>query len=195
MADSDARLAAFFDEPPIWRAELQALRALLLACGLQETYKWRGPCYTHDGGNVALLWGFKEAATLGFFKGVLLEDPAGILLAPGENSRAVRMVKCADLAQITAMAETLRSYIRAAITLETSGAKISYPKDDLPYPEELIVALEQDPDLAQAFDALTPGRKRGYLLHFNQPKASATKTTRIEKHRPRILQGKGMNDR
>jgi len=195
MAEADARLGAFFDAAPIWRAELQALRAILLACGLQETYKWRGPCYCHHGGNVALLWGFKEAATLGFFKGVLLEDPAGLLRAPGENSRAVRMATFTDLGQITAASATLTGYIQAAIALEASGAKIFYPKDDLPYPEELIAALDENPELAMAFDALTPGRRRGYLLHFNQPKASATKTARIDKHSARILAGKGMNDR
>lgn len=191
----DARLAAFFDAAPIWRAELGALRAILLDCGLHETYKWRGPCYCHDGGNVALLWGFKDAATLGFFKGALLDDTAAMLQRPGENSRAVRMVKFTDLAQISAAAETLRAYIRAAIGLETSGARITFAKDDLPYPDELCAALAEDPDLAEAFDALTPGRRRGYLLHFQQAKASATKTARIHKHSARILQGKGLNDR
>lgn len=195
MSSPDPRTEAFFEDAPIWRAELLALRALLLDCGLAEIYKWRGPCYCCDGGNVAILWGFKDACTLGFFKGVLLPDPAGILIPPGENSRAVRMVKFTDLAQITAATQTLIAYTKAAIALEQSGAKISFAKDDLPYPEELIAALNENPDLALAFDALTPGRRRGYLLHFNQAKAPATKTARIQKHSARILAGKGMNDR
>ena len=195
MNTPDPNTEAFFEDAPIWRAELKALRDILLGCGLTEIYKWRGPCYCFDGSNVAILWGFKDACTLGFFKGVLLPDPAGILIPPGENSRAVRMVKFTNLAQITVATPTLIAYTQAAIALEQSGAKISFAKDDLPYPEELIAALDENPDLALAFDALTPGRRRGYLLHFNQAKASATKTARIQKHSARILAGKGMNDR
>lgn len=195
MSTSDPKVEAFFGEAPVWQAELRALRAILLGCGLEEIFKWRGPCYCCDGGNVATLWGFKDACVLGFFKGVLLADPEAILVPPGENSRSVRMVKFTDLAQITAATATLTAYIEAAIDLEKSGAKVTFAKDDLPYPEELIAALENNPDLALAFDALTPGRRRGYLLHFNQPKASATKTARIEKHAARILDGKGMHDR
>ena len=195
MTNPDAKTEAFFSDAPVWQAELRALRAILLSCGLAEIFKWRSPCYCFKGGNVATLWGFKDACVLGFFKGVLLPDPEGMLMPPGENSRAVRMAKFTDLAQITAACATLTSYIEAAIALEKSGAKVTFSKDDLPYPEELVAALEDNPDLALAFDALTPGRKRGYLLHFNQPKASATKTARIEKHAVRILDGKGMNDR
>lgn len=195
MPHLDPKIEAFFTEAPIWQAELVALRAVLLRCGLDEIYKWRGPVYCHAGGNVAILWGFKDGCTLGFFKGALLPDPEAILSAPGENSRAVRMVKFSDLAQISAATPTLIAYTKAAIALEQSGAKITFAKDDLPYPEELIAALDENPDLALAFDALTPGRRRGYLLHFNQPKAAATKTARIAKHTAHILQGKGMNDR
>ena len=195
MHSPDPRTEAFFEDAPIWRAELKGLRGLLLGCGLQEIYKWRGPVYCFDGGNVAILWGFKDACTLGFFKGVLLPDPESILIPPGENSRAVRMVKFTDLAQITAATPTLIAYTQAAIALEQSGAKVSFAKDDLPYPEELATALDENPDLALAFDALTPGRRRGYLLHFNQAKAAATRTARIAKHSARILAGKGMNDR
>ena len=195
MHSPDPRTEAFFADAAVWQAELKALRALLIGCGLTEIYKWRGPVYCFDGGNVAILWGFKDACTLGFFKGVLLPDPAGILMPPGENSRAVRMVKFTDLAQITAATPTLIAYTQAAIALEQSGAKVTFAKDDLPYPEELIAALDENPDLALAFDALTPGRRRGYLLHFNQAKAAVTRTARIAKHSARILLGKGMNDR
>ncbi|WP_054004834.1 YdeI/OmpD-associated family protein [Cypionkella psychrotolerans] len=195
MTHPDPKTEAFFEDAPIWQAELRALRAILLNCDLTEIFKWRGPCYCFEGGNVATLWGFKDACVLGYFKGVLLPDPAGILMPPGENSRAVRMVKFTALAQITAATATLTAYTEAAIALEKSGAKVTFAKDDLPYPEELITALDDNPDLALAFDALTPGRRRGYLLHFNQPKTSATKMARITKHTPRILEGKGMNDR
>ncbi len=195
MSTSDPKIEAFFSAAPIWQAELRALRAILLGCGLEEIFKWRGPCYCFEGGNVATLWSFKDACVLGFFKGVLLADPEAILIPPGENSRAVRMAKFTDMAQIAAATATLTAYTAAAIALEKSGAKVTFAKDDLPYPEELIAALDENPDMALAFDALTPGRRRGYLLHFNQAKASATKTARIEKHSARILDGKGMNDR
>lgn len=195
MTHPDPKVEAFFSDAPIWQAELSALRTLLLGCGLTEIYKWRGPVYCFEGGNVAILWGFKDACTLGFFKGVLLPDPESILMLPGENSRAVRMVKFTDLAQITAATPTLIAYTQTAIALEKSGAKVTFAKDDLPYPDELILALDENPELALAFDALTPGRRRGYLLHFNQAKAAATKSARISKHTARILQGKGMNDR
>ncbi len=195
MTSPDPKIEAFFDKAPVWQAELSALRAILLGCGLEEIFKWRGPCYCFEGGNVATLWGFKDACVLGFFKSVLLADPEAILVPPGENSRAVRMVKFTTLDQITTATATLTAYTEAAIALEKSGAKVTFAKDDLPYPEELIAALDENPDLALAFDALTPGRRRGYLLHFNQPKASATKSARIEKHSARILDGKGMHDR
>lgn len=194
MSNPDPKIEAFFSQAPVWQTELRALRAILLSCGLEEIFKWRGPCYCFEGGNVATLWGFKDACVLGFFKGVLLADPEALLIPPGENSRSVRMVKFTDLAQITAASATLIAYTHAAIALEKSGAKVTFAKDDLPYPEELTTALDENLELALAFDALTPGRRRGYLLHFNQAKASATRTARIDKHSARILAGKGMND-
>lgn len=195
MPASDPRLDAFFAANQPWQAELSTLRALLLAAGLAEAFKWRGPCYTHLGGNVATLWGFKEACVIGFFKGALLADPEGILVPPGPNSRAVRMAKFTSLAAITAATPALQTTIQAAIAVEAAGLKIVFSKDDLAYPDELVTALDEDPDLALAFDALTPGRRRGYLLHFAQAKHSATRTARIAKYRPAILDGKGMNDR
>ncbi|MDI6838592.1 MAG: YdeI/OmpD-associated family protein [Rhizobiaceae bacterium] len=195
MHDDTARIDAFFSEAKTWPEELRALRAILLDCGLTEEFKWRGPCYTYDGGNVAVIWGFKENAALGFFKGVLLKDPEGLLVAPGDNSRAVRMFRFTGLSQIEAMETTIRSYVREAIELEKAGAKVDLPKDDIVYPEELLAALEEDPELHEAFEALTPGRKRGYALHFAQPKQSSTRVSRIEKSRDRILAGKGLQER
>lgn len=195
MHDAGAKIEAFFSEAKTWPAELQALRAILLDCGLTEEFKWRGPCYTYDGGNVAVIWGFKENAALGFFKGVLLEDPEGLLVAPGDNSRAVRMFRFTGLDQIEALETTIRDYVREAIELEKAGAKVDLPKDDIVYPEELVAALEEDPELQEAFEALTPGRRRGYALHFAQPKQSATRVSRIEKSRERILAGKGLQER
>nr|WP_246717437.1 YdeI/OmpD-associated family protein [Oricola nitratireducens] len=174
---------------------MAALRTILLACPLTEDFKWRSPVYTAHGGNVATVWGLKDNAALSFFKGVLLRDPEGILLAPGENSRSVRMVKFTGLAEIAAMEAVLKDYIREAVENEKAGRKVDFPKDDLDYPEELVDRLDGDPDFRTAFEALTPGRQRGWVLHFSGAKQSATRASRIEKAAPRILAGRGMHDR
>lgn len=193
--DDASKIDAFFAQQDRWQAELAALRDILLDCGLTEEFKWSSPCYTVEGGNVALLWGFKDSATLGFFKGVLLKDPTGLLLAPGENSRSSRVLRFTSLEEIVAQDNVIRSYLREAVELEKSGARVELAKDDLAYPEELVSALAEDPDLQAAFDTLTAGRRRGYVLHFSQPKQSATRQSRIAKSRDRILAGKGMHDR
>jgi Uncharacterized protein conserved in bacteria len=195
MADDRRKLDAFFDDEGRWQAELRALRAILLDCGLTEEFKWSSPVYTVDGGNVAILWGFKDNATLGFFKGVLLKDPEGVLVAPGENSRSSRIFKFSGLDHIKSMEATIISYVHEAVELEKAGAKVDFPKDDINYPEELVAKLKEDPDLQAAFEALTPGRKRGYALYFTQPKQSATRVGRIEKMREKILAGKGLQER
>ena len=195
MQHGSDKIDAFFSEAGPWQAELGELRRILLNCGLSEEFKWSSPCYTVDGGNVALLWGFKDSATLGFFKGVLLKDPAGLLVAPGENSRSSRVMRFTTLDQIIEAEPAIRDYVREAIALEKAGARVDLPKDDLAYPEELVAALEEDPELQSAFDSLTPGRRRGYVLHFSQPKQPATRQSRIAKNRDRILAGKGIHDR
>ncbi|WJS86594.1 YdeI/OmpD-associated family protein [Paracoccus sp. TOH] len=186
---------ALFDELTDWRQELEALRAILLASPLTEEFKWRSPVYTWDGHNVAIIWGFKDRATLGFFKGVLLKDPEGVLEPPGENSRSSRTIDFTDPARVRKLAPVLRAYIDEAIEIEKAGLKVDFPKDDLDYPEELVQRLDGDSGFKAAFEALTPGRRRGWVLHFSQAKQSATRAARIEKAAPRILAGKGMQDR
>ena len=195
MDEPDPRIEAFFARSRKWRDELLALRKLLLDCGLAEEFKWRSPVYTEDGGNVAIVWGFKDYCGLGFFKGVLLKDPEGILVAQGENSRTARIVKFTSVAEIAEREAVLRDYIREAVEIGKAGLKVELPKDDLEYPAELVDRLNGDPDFRAAFEALTPGRQRGYVLHFSQPKQSATRVSRIDKAAPRILAGKGMHDR
>lgn len=185
----------FFARPQPWQAELAHLRGILLSCGLAEVWKWSSPVYTLDGGNVAIVWGFKDRATLGFFKGVLLPDPEGILVPPGDNSRSSRVVNFTSLAQITAIEPVLRRYIAAAMEVERAGQKVDLPKDDLAPPTELLEALDADPDLAAAFHALTPGRRRSWILHISQAKQAETRRTRIEKARPDIMAGKGLQGR
>ncbi|RST87597.1 hypothetical protein EJC49_04805 [Aquibium carbonis] len=142
-----------------------------------------------------LLWGFKEECRLGFFKGVLLKDPEGILVAPGENSRSSRTLNFTGTVEIERLANVISAYVREAIDLEKAGLKVDLPKDDLDLPAELITALDQDDALRAAFETLTPGRRRGWILHVSQPKQSATRRSRIEKAAPRILAGKGLHDR
>ncbi len=191
----NARVEAFFANAKAWREELLAFRSILLDCPVTEDFKWRSPVYTAHGGNVATVWGLKGFCGLSFFKGVLLKDAEEILVAPGENSRSVRMFKATSVAQIEDVAPVLRAYIREAVEVEKAGLKVDFKDDDLELPDELVVMLRDDPQLKAAFDALTPGRQRGYSLHFSQPKQSKTRISRIEKHAPKILAGKGMHDR
>ena len=195
MTDTEQKVEAFYAGAKAWRAELAALRRILSATPLEETFKWRSPCYTYAGANIATVWGLKEACVLSFFKGVLLKDPEGLLTAPGENSRSVRMAKFTRLADIRAAAPVLKAYVAEAIAAEKAGLKVEFRKDDLDYPEELVARLEADPAFDVAFHALTPGRRRGYVLHVSQAKQPSTRTARIEKHAARILAGKGLHDR
>ncbi|SPH23480.1 hypothetical protein DEA8626_02543 [Defluviimonas aquaemixtae] len=195
MTETNPKVEAFFANAKTWREELLALRAILLDCPVSEEFKWRSPCYTYDGGNVATLWGMKDHCVLSFFKGVLLKDPHGILVAPGKNSRSVRLARLTSVPEIAGMQDILKDYIREAVDVEKAGLKVDFPKDDLEYPDELTRTLRENPEFRSAFEALTPGRQRGYVLHFARPKQSATRSSRIDRCLPRILDGKGMHDR
>jgi uncharacterized protein YdeI (YjbR/CyaY-like superfamily) len=178
-----------------WTEELQLLRGLVLECGLKEELKWSQPCYTLDNKNILLVTAFKEYATIAFFKGALLKDPEKILVAPGENSQAVRQLRFNRVEDIIKMELVITAYINEAIKLEQEGSKLSFKKNPEPIPEELQSKLDHDPTFKAAFEALTPGRQRGYIIHFSQPKQSKTREARIEKSIPKILNGIGFNDR
>lgn len=195
MGEPDRRVSVLFGKLNAWQDEMAALRRILLASPVTEAFKWRAPVYTAHGGNVAILWNFKAHCALGFFKGVLLEDPQGLLVAPGENSRSARMIPFTSVAEIEAREADLKEYIAQAVANEKAGLKVDFPKDDLEMPEELWARLEADPDLKAAFDALTPGRQRGYILQISGARQSSTREARIDKWTPRILDGKGMHDR
>ena len=192
---TDERVEAVFARAGRWQQEMAALRAILRDAGLEECFKWRGPCYTHSGGNVAFLIMLKDCVSLGFFKGVMLPDPEGILAPPGENSRIARAFKAVSLAEIAAAAPALKAILAAAMRMEEEGVKVEVPEAAPDLPGELVRALEGDAELARAFAALTPGRQRGWSLYIGQPKQAATRVARIAKARPRILAGKGMHDR
>ncbi len=186
-------IEAHFAKPGRWHAEILALRAIAKSAGLVEEWKWHSPVYTHDGHNVAIIWGFSDRAAIGFFKGVLLDDPQGILTVPGAKSRTSRVVNFTDTGRIDALAPTLRAYLAEA--MDKAAIRIDLPQDDLDYPQELTDRIDADPEFSTAFDALTPGRRRGWVLHFSGAKQSATRQSRIDKAAPKILQGKGMQDR
>jgi uncharacterized protein YdeI (YjbR/CyaY-like superfamily) len=187
---------AYFAAPHAWKDEMERLRSILLDTELTEELKWRQPCYTVDGGNVAMISEMKAACVLAFFKGALLEDPHGILVSPGEHSRSARFARFTDAEQVTELEPVLRAYLAEAIALEKAGAQVDFAKDrELPAPAELEQRLDEVPGLKAAWDALTPGRRRAYVLYFSDAKQSKTRAARVEKHVPRILEGKGLRDR
>lgn len=176
-----------------WQRELAALRQIALDSGLEETCKWGAPCYTFQGKNIAMLFALKDNCGISFFKGSLLQDEHGLLSFAGENSQVAKMARFTRLEDILKAAPLLSAYLYEAIEIEKAGLKT--PKSAAPdLPEELQLIFDENPAFQAAFEALTPGRQRGYLLHFSAPKQSATRTSRIEKSIARVLEGKGMQD-
>lgn len=178
-----------------WSAEYAALRRLCLASGLNEELKWGQACYDLNGKNVVVIHGFKDYCALLLFKGALMKDPKGILIQQTKNVQAGRQIRFTSLAEIKQQRATIVDYLKEAIAVEKSGAKVEMKSAaQFAVPEEFQTRLDNDPVLAKAFDALTPGRQKGYLLHFAAAKQSATRAARVEKHAPRILKGLGLND-
>lgn len=186
---------AYFEKAKQWQDEMRELRKIVLDCHLAEAFKWRAPCYTFEQSNVVMISGFKEYCALSFFKGALLKDARGILAKPGENTRSARLIRFTALQEIVEMEAILKAYIHEAIQIEKAGLKVDFEKDRaLSLPEELQQKLEDLPALKVAFEALTPGRQRAYVLHFTAAKQPKTRESRIEACMPRILDGKGPND-
>lgn len=189
------KVDAYFERQKDWREESQALRKIVLSCGLTEELKWGEPCYTVDKANVVIIHGFKEYCALLFFKGALMKDPNGILIRQTENVQGARQIRFTDLGEIGQMQDILTTYVREAVAVEKAGLKVEYRKtEEFPVPEEFQLRLDAEPTLKAAFEALTPGRQRAYLLNFAAPKQTKTREARIEKNVPRILEGKGLND-
>ncbi|MGN6627619.1 MAG: YdeI/OmpD-associated family protein [Tepidisphaeraceae bacterium] len=178
-----------------WHDELQALRRIILDCGLVEEVKWRVPCYTDAGRNVVFLGVFKDSCTLSFVKGALLKDTQALLEAPGPNTQSARLIRFRDSKRIDELQALLSAYVQEAIAIERAGLKVVMKRTaDFAVPEEFQSRLDADAALRDAFAALTPGRQRGYLLHFSSAKQSKTRAARVEAHRLRILAGKGIDD-
>ena len=196
MTRTDPGVDAFIGKMDRWREEFILLRALCLEAGLEEGLKWHQPCYMADGKNVVVLQGFKEDCALGFFQGVLMKDPAGLMFQPTENSQSARRVSFHSVGEIEARHDALVALLREGARVARSGEKVSFKETaEFDMPDELRAAFEEDGTFEAAFSSLTPGRQRGYVLHFAGAKQSATRTARIEKHRDRILLGKGLQDR
>lgn len=177
-----------------WHKELVQLRRIVLDCGLQEEFKWSQPCYTYKGKNVLLVTAFVDYACISFFKGSLIEDSQNLLTAPGKSSQAARQLRFTDFKKISEQEDTIRAYVFQAVEIEKAGLKVKFEKNHEAVPDELRDKLENDESFRAAFNALTPGRQRGYILHFSQAKQSATRTARIEKYTPHILRGEGIHD-
>lgn len=178
-----------------WQAELEKLRMILLDCSLTEELKWKQPCYTFNNANVAIISEFKEHCVLSFFKGALLNDSHAILLKSGENTQAGRIIKFTTIEEIVELEPVLKSYIHEAILIEKAGLKVDFSANkELVFSKELQNKLGESPAFKTAFEALTPGRQRGYNLFFSAPKQSKTRIVRIEKYVQQILDGKGIND-
>jgi uncharacterized protein YdeI (YjbR/CyaY-like superfamily) len=185
----------FFRKSKKWQEELAKLRTIILDCQLTEELKWGCPCYTSHKSNVVLIHVFKEYCALLFFKGALLKDADGILIQQTENVQAARQIRFTDVREVVQMEPILKAYIHEAIEVEKVGLKVKLKKtSDFPVPEEFQKQLDAIPALKTAFDALTPGRQRGYLFHFSAAKQSKTRESRVKKCMPQILNGKGLND-
>jgi uncharacterized protein YdeI (YjbR/CyaY-like superfamily) len=178
-----------------WNGEFAALRQLCLASGLNEELKWGQACYDLNGSNVCLIHGFKEYCALLFMKGALLKDPKGLLIQQTKNVQSARQMRFTSIADVNTRKAAIKSFIRDAIAVEKSGVKVPMRSvAQFEVPEEFKQRLKKDSKLAKAFRALTPGRQKGYLLHFAGAKQSATRAARIEKHTARILKGLGLDD-
>ncbi|CAN5172457.1 YdeI family protein [soil metagenome] len=193
--EANPKVDAFFSKLKNWQEEMEQLRTIVLSCGLTEELKWGVPCYTLGKSNIVLIHGFKEYCALLFMKGALLQDTKGILVQQTENVQSGRQIRFTNVREIVKLKSVLKAYIYEAIEVEKAGLKVIFKeKTDFKIAEEFQKRLDKSSALKKAFDALTPGRQKGYLLFFSAAKQSKTRDERVEKYIPRILKGKGIND-
>jgi uncharacterized protein YdeI (YjbR/CyaY-like superfamily) len=195
MDKMNPKVDVFLSKAQKWQDEFGKLRMIILDCGLTEELKWGVPCYTFEKSNIVLIHGFKEYCAILFVKGALLSDERGILITQTENVQAARQIRFTNVREIVGMEPILKAYINEAIEVEKAGLKVDYKKTtEYKIPEEFHNKLDEIPALKTAFDALTPGRQRAYILYFSAPKLSKTRESRIEKYMQQILNGEGLND-
>lgn len=185
----------YFDKASKWRSALEQLRKIALDCQLTEELKWGTPCYTFQGKNIVLIHDFKEYCAFLFFKGALLSNADGILIQQSKNVQAARQIRFTNVEEIIEKQAILKAHIYEAIEVEKAGLEVKFKKtEEFILVEEFQMKLDESSDLKTAFDALTSGRQRAYMLHFSSPKQSKTRESRVEKCIPQILNGKGLND-
>ncbi|AFY00903.1 YdeI/OmpD-associated family protein [Bdellovibrio bacteriovorus] len=196
MNSKNAKVDAFIKSEKKWKEEVQLLRQIALDSGLTEDFKWSLPCYLHDDKNIAIIQNFKDTCALMFFQGSELKDAKKLLKSPGAHSQSARRFEFTSVADIVKVKTAIRSYIKEAIKISESEIKTEKKPAKMPkMPVELKQALDKNKKLKAAFEKLTPGRQRLYLIHIESAKQAATRTARVEKCIPRILQGLGLTDR
>jgi uncharacterized protein YdeI (YjbR/CyaY-like superfamily) len=195
MNRTNPKVDGYLQKAKKWQEESKKLRTIILACGLTEELKWGKPCYTFQNSNIIIIQGFKEFCALLFCKGALLKDPNGILIQQTENVQAARQIRFTNVREIVEMEPVLKAYIQEALEVEKAGLKVNYKKtSEFAVPEEFQRKLDEIPALKAAFNSLTPGRQRGYILYFSAPKQSKTRESRVEKCMQQILNEKGLDD-
>lgn len=195
MSFMNPKVDFYFSKSEKWQSSLEHLRRIALDCQLTEELKWGTPCYTFQGKNIVLIHDFKEYCAFLFFKGALMNDSNGILIQQSKNVQAARQIRFTNVQEIVEMQATLKAYIYEAIEVEKAGLEVKFKKtEEFILAEEFKKKLDELPHLKKAFEALTPGRQRAYMLHFSSPKQSKTREARVEKSMSQILDGKGLND-
>lgn len=194
QSDVNPEVDAYIDQSDKWPEEMKALRPVLLGAGLTEEIKWRQPCYSHAGKNVAILQEMNDFLSLMFFKGALLEDPEGILEDQGPNTRSARRIRFTSVEDVNRLSDTVKAYLEEAADVEEAGLEVG-PVPELDLVGELQTRLDEDPELKEAFESLTPGRRREYNIYFSGAKQAKTRRDRVDKYAPKILGGKGLRDR
>jgi len=193
--NSNPKVDFYFSKTTKWREELKLLRSIVLSCGLTENLKWGVPCYTLDEKNIVLLHVFKDYCAILFFKGALLADINGILVQQTKNVQAARQIRFSGAREIVNQKTTIKAYIYEAIEAEKAGLKVDLKQtQEFESPDEFNQKLKTTPGLKKAFEALTPGRQRAYLLYFSAAKQAKTREARVHKYLAQILKGKGLDD-
>jgi uncharacterized protein YdeI (YjbR/CyaY-like superfamily) len=195
MNEKSPKVDGYIRKNKQWQEELETLRTAVLDCGLTEEVKWKVPCYTFEDSNIVLMHVFKEYCALLFPKGALLKDEYDILVQQTKNVQSARQIRFTEVDEIVEMEPILKAYIDEAIAVEKAGLEVEFKEtSDFDMPEEFRTKLDESPELKAAFEALTPGRQRGYLLYFSGAKQAKTRASRVERYRQHILDGKGLND-
>lgn len=195
MNNINPKVDLYLSKTKRWKKEMKKLRMIILNCGLTEEFKWMHPCYTFQKSNILLIHGFKEYCAILFHKGALLKDARNVLIQQTRNVQSARQIRFTSLSEIEKLESTIKKYISEAIEIEKAGLKVTLKKtSEFTMPEELKLKFKENANLKKAFENLTPGRQRGYILYFSAPKQSKTRDSRIEKYEQQILKGKGLND-